>query len=83
MKRWTISLPNPDGYEIKPWKPGLFEAPTQIVLAVDYDKLHAECVRLRAVLETLLKRHDDRTAWFAENIWDEARDVLYGKEKNL
>jgi hypothetical protein len=41
VKRYTISLPDPGGYDVKPWKPGLFEAPTEIVRASDYDALAA------------------------------------------
>jgi hypothetical protein len=41
VKRWTISLPNPDGYQIHPWEPGLFNKPTEVVPASDYDALAA------------------------------------------
>ena len=47
VTRYTISLPNPDGYDIQPWTLGLFEQATEIVLAADYDLLQAENEALR------------------------------------
>lgn len=46
IKRWTVSLPNPDGYDIKPFD-DTFHTPREIVLATDHD---AEIERLRTAL---------------------------------
>jgi len=56
MRRYTISCPTPDGYEVKPWEPGLFVEPTEVVLASDFDRLRRELAEVRGLL--LLVRRD-------------------------
>lgn len=56
MKRWTVSLPNPDGYDIKPID-DTFHSPQEIVLAKDHDteieRLHRDLESCRALAISL------------------------------
>ena len=52
MRRYTISRLTPYGYEVKPWEPGLFVAPTEVVLASDFDRLRRELAEAREWIES-------------------------------